>query len=69
MERARAAARAVGERIGAELGLPVFLYAPPERGPAFYRRGGPEGLQRRIDDGELAARLRPGPAARDARAA
>jgi glutamate formiminotransferase len=54
LERARTAARGVGERIGAELGLPVFMYAPPERGPAFYRRGGPEGLQRRIDDGELA---------------
>jgi glutamate formiminotransferase len=54
LERARSAAQAIGERIGAELGLPVFMYAPPERGPAFYRRGGPEGLQRRIDDGELA---------------
>jgi glutamate formiminotransferase len=54
LERARSAAQAIGERIGAELGLPVFMYAPPERGPAFYRRGGPEGLQQRIDDGELA---------------
>ncbi len=54
LERARSAAQAIGERIGAELGLPVFMYAPPERGPAFYRRGGPEGLQKRIDDGELA---------------
>ena len=54
MERARAAALRAGERIGGELGLPVFLYAPPERGPAFYRRGGPEGLQARVDDGELA---------------
>src|SRR4051794_17920454 len=53
-ERAAAAARIVGERVGAELGLPVFLYAPPERGPAFYRRGGPAGLQQRLDDGELA---------------
>ena len=35
------------------LGLPVFVYAPPERGPAFYRRGGVEGLQRRLDAGEL----------------
>jgi glutamate formiminotransferase len=51
--RAAAAARAVGERIGGELGLPVFVYAPPGRGPAFYRRGGPEELQRRLDDGEL----------------
>jgi glutamate formiminotransferase len=54
LERAHAAAQTVGARIGAELGLPVFMYAPPERGPAFYRRGGPEGLQRRIDSGELA---------------
>ena len=50
LERARAAALAAGERIGRELGLPVFLYAPPERGPAFYRR---PGLQQRIDRGEL----------------
>ena len=28
--------------------------APPERGPAYYRRGGAVGLQQRIDDGELA---------------
>jgi glutamate formiminotransferase len=54
LERARVAAALVGERIGAELGLPVFLYAPPERGPAFYRRGGPAELQRRVDDSELA---------------
>jgi glutamate formiminotransferase len=53
MGRARAAAAAIGERIALTLGLPVFLYAPPERGPAFYRRGGTEELQRRLDDGEL----------------
>ena len=53
LERARTAALAVAERIGSELGLPVFVYAPPERGPAFYRRGATEELQRRIDDGEL----------------
>src|SRR2546423_4953107 len=52
LDRARRAAEAIGERIGA-LGLPVFLYAPPERGPAFYRRGGTEELQRRLDAGEL----------------
>jgi len=51
LERARAAAALVGARIGEELGLPVFVYAPPERGPAFY---GPDGLQRRVDAGELA---------------
>ena len=54
MQRAQTAARAIGERVGNELRLPVFLYAPPERGPAFYRRGGPVELQRRIDDSELA---------------
>jgi glutamate formiminotransferase len=52
MERARQAALGLGERLGA-LGLPVFVYAPPVRGPAFYRRGGVEGLQARIDAGEL----------------
>jgi glutamate formiminotransferase / 5-formyltetrahydrofolate cyclo-ligase len=53
-ERARAAALGLGERIGAELGLPVFVYAPPGRGPAFYRRGGTAGLQARVDAGEVA---------------
>jgi glutamate formiminotransferase len=52
--RAREAAGAIGARIAAEVGLPVFMYAPPERGPAFYRRGGPAELQRRIEDDELA---------------
>jgi len=55
MERACAAARDLAKRIGGELGLPVFLYGElaPGRGPAFFRRGGPEELQRRIDAGEL----------------
>jgi glutamate formiminotransferase len=53
-ERAKKVAGIVGERLGSELELPVFLYAPPERGPAHYRRGGLEELQRRIDDAELA---------------
>jgi glutamate formiminotransferase len=52
MDRARAAALELGPRLGA-LGLPVFMYSPPERGPAFYRRGGPEELQRRLDSAEL----------------
>jgi glutamate formiminotransferase len=60
LERARAAAALVGRRIGEELGLPVFIYAPPERGPAFYRRGGPEGLQQRLDASELAPDYGPG---------
>ena len=53
LERARSAAAAIGARIGA-LGLPVFVYAPPERGPAFYRRGGRVELERRLEAGELA---------------
>jgi glutamate formiminotransferase len=55
MPRARAAATEVAGRIGDELGLPVFLYGElaPGRGPAFFRRGGPDELQRRIDAGEL----------------
>ena len=53
MERAQLAAATIGARIGA-LGLPVFLYAPPARGPAFYRRGGRVALQERLRAGELA---------------
>jgi glutamate formiminotransferase len=55
-ERARAVALEVARRVGEELRLPVFLYAElaEGRGPAFLRRGGPDGLQRRIDAGELA---------------
>jgi glutamate formiminotransferase len=67
-ERARDCALRLADRIGTEIGLPVFLYgdSAPERGPAFYRRGGPEELQRRIDAGEF----RPdyGPAELDERA-
>ena len=55
MPRAREAALELGARIGAELGLPVFQYGElaPGRGPAFFRRGGPAELQRRIDAGEI----------------
>jgi glutamate formiminotransferase len=55
MERARVAAGRVAERIGKELGLPVFLYGElaPGRGPAFFRRGGTEELDRRLEAGEL----------------
>jgi glutamate formiminotransferase len=61
MERARRCAQAVAGRIAAELDLPVFLYgeSAPGRGPAFFRRGGPEELQRRLDAGELAPDLGP----------
>ena len=56
MERAKAAALAVARRVGDELGLPVFLYAESGGGrrPAFFRRGGPERLQARVDEGEVA---------------
>ena len=54
LDRARAAAQRIGARIGEELALPVFVYAPPDRGPAFYRRGGVDGLRRRLGAGELA---------------
>jgi glutamate formiminotransferase len=68
MPRARDAALALAERIGAELDLPVFLYGElaPDRGPAFFRRGGPLELQRRIDAGELAPDF--GPSQLDERA-
>ena len=54
-DRARRTALQLAEAIGAELELPVFLYADlaPGRGPAFFRRGRPEELQRRLDAGEL----------------
>jgi glutamate formiminotransferase len=66
--RAGAAARQLAQRIGEELELPVFLYgdSAPGRGPAFFRRGGPDELQRRIDRGELAPDY--GPRRLDARA-
>lgn len=53
---ARGAALALAERVGEELELPVFFYgllAAAPRGPAFFRRGGPDELQRRVDAGEL----------------
>ncbi|HKO73949.1 MAG TPA: glutamate formimidoyltransferase [Gaiellaceae bacterium] len=54
---ARDTALALAERVGSELGLPVFFYGrltEDRREPAFFRRGGPEELQRRIDSDELA---------------
>ena len=53
--RAVDVALAVGSRVGDELGLPVFLYGEigDGRRPAFFRRGGPGELQRRVDAGEL----------------
>jgi len=54
-ERARQAAVELAGRVGEELGLPVFLYGElgEGRGPAFFRRGGPGELQRRVDAGEV----------------
>jgi glutamate formiminotransferase len=54
--RAREAALALADRVGNELELPVFFYGrltEDGREPAFFRRGGPEELQRRVDAGEL----------------
>ena len=55
LERACACARVVAERVGGELGLPVFLYGElaPGRGPAFFRSGGLEALRGRVESGEL----------------
>ena len=53
--RAREAALDLARRVGEELRLPAFLYGElgDGRGPAFFRRGGPAELQRRVDAGEL----------------
>jgi glutamate formiminotransferase / 5-formyltetrahydrofolate cyclo-ligase len=53
--RAGACAADLARRVGGEVGLPVFLYGDlaPGRSPAFFRRGGTDELQRRIDAGEL----------------
>jgi glutamate formiminotransferase len=53
---AREAALELADRVADELGLPVFFYGrltDDGREPAFFRRGGPEELQRRIDAGEV----------------
>ncbi len=57
-DAALAEARAVAEAIG-ELGIPVFGYgelagAPERAERAFFRRGGPSELRRRMESGELA---------------
>jgi glutamate formiminotransferase len=58
MERAKRCATEVAQRIGQELGLPVFLYGElaPARGPAFFRRGD---LRARLAAGEFAADFGP----------
>jgi glutamate formiminotransferase len=67
-EQARETALELGRRVGEELSLPVFLYGDltPGVGPAFFRRGGPAELQRRLDAGELAPDF--GPSRLDERA-
>ena len=53
---AREAALTLADRVADELGLPVFFYGrltDDGREPAFFRRGGSEELQRRIDAGEI----------------
>jgi glutamate formiminotransferase len=60
---ARAAAFELAERIGGELELPVFFYGrltEDGREPAFFRSGGTDELQRRIDAGELRPDRGPG---------
>ena len=61
--RAREAALDLAEKVADELELPVFFYGrltEDGRGPAFFRRGGPDELQRRIDDGEVRPDRGPG---------
>jgi glutamate formiminotransferase len=56
-ERARSAAFALADRLADELDLPVFFYGrltEDGREPAFFRRGGLDELQRRIEAGDVA---------------
>ena len=55
MERAARAARTVAERVGREVGLPVFLYGEVGAGrrPVYFRRGGLDELRARVARGEL----------------
>lgn len=56
MPRAKRTARLLAKRLTAELGLTTFLYGEvgEGRGPAFFRHGGTDALQRRLDEGEIA---------------
>ena len=55
MGRAKRAARLLAKRLTAELGLTTFLYGEvgEGRGPAFFRRGGTDELQRRLEAREV----------------
>jgi glutamate formiminotransferase len=53
---ARETALALADRLAEELELPVFFYGrltDAEREPAFYRKGGPQELARRLAAGEV----------------
>ena len=67
MDAAKEVALTVAERLGADLGVPVFLYGlvGADRRPAFFRRGGVAELRRRMKAGEL--RPDAGPASLDPR--
>jgi glutamate formiminotransferase len=55
-EDARSAALELADGLATDLELPVFFYGrltTDGREPAYFRRGGPEELQRRMDSGEL----------------
>jgi glutamate formiminotransferase / 5-formyltetrahydrofolate cyclo-ligase len=56
MPRAKRTARLLAKRLTAELGLTTFLYGEVAegRGPAYFRRGSTEELQRRLDEGDVA---------------
>jgi glutamate formiminotransferase len=62
MDLAKEAALAFAQRVGSELGVPVFLYGlvGADRRPAFFRRGGLTELQRRVEAGELRPDAGPG---------
>jgi glutamate formiminotransferase len=60
--RARTTALALAHEVATALELPIFFYgllSAERRGPAFFRSGGPETLQHRIDAGELTPDLGP----------
>jgi glutamate formiminotransferase/glutamate formiminotransferase/formiminotetrahydrofolate cyclodeaminase len=62
MPEAESVARALATRLATDCGLPVFLYARSGGGrrPAYFRRGGPVELARRLAAGELWPDLGPG---------
>ena len=61
MVEAESTALAVGEAVGRDLGLPVFLYGEVGRGrrPVFFRRGGLPELRRRMASHELVPEFGP----------